>query len=153
MAYARITQIQPVEIAQCIPKNPMYLRWRNTLGGWDYWLFGSTQTITFDITDAQTIDRFVADLEHADTLTDYTSKTAVKKITLGAEGLTTDQAEGLAELLYSVKVQVLINGSVTPPVWLTVLLIPGTFPLIETGEAFQSITFEIAFPQIFIQEQ
>ncbi len=28
---------------QCVPLNPVYIRWINTDGGWDYWMFGASE--------------------------------------------------------------------------------------------------------------
>jgi hypothetical protein len=38
-------------------RNPFYIRWRNPLGGFDYWLFEKRQEITATSSDTQTVER------------------------------------------------------------------------------------------------
>ncbi|RCH53940.1 hypothetical protein DJ568_15485 [Mucilaginibacter hurinus] len=129
-------------------KNPVYLCWLNTLGGWDYWLFDSSQKVDIGISDVKTFDKYIEDYERADVLTETVSKTARTKITLGANSVLISEIEALKGIMYSPKVLLLTGQG--PVKWMTVQVDSGSFDY-ETKHNVADIELSIMLPVLNIQ--
>lgn len=136
----RVSEEIEVEYKSCILSNPLFMVWKNTLGGWDYWLFQKNQ-VESTITDSLGV--FIKDYTSIADVTnpeEERGKTARGRIVLGAEGLTTQQKNGIKGILLSNAVYILNqDGTVNRKVQ----LIPGTFITGETQANVHSIEFEI----------
>lgn len=152
MSVVRVTEIKTVKVVQCPPKNPIQLRWINIYGGWDTWVFGKKQVYSVDVKDGDFFQRVVDYLEEANSNEEVISKEAYQILTLGYEGLETEDVEGIRTILISPHVE-LIQG--TPDtdtfVRLVVAVRPGTFKLTETDQTKHSLEIQIVSPKIYTQ--
>lgn len=130
-------------------KDPyIYLKWLNTLGGWDYWRFGKDQLLQLTTADDIVIDRNVFDWENGDTIAEVIKKSAFSKASIGAQ-VSDKKISGLRELAYSTKVMVLT--SLNPIQWQTVRVTPGSFDIRRTRSKVTELRFTITFPEINVQ--
>lgn len=145
-----ITQPLTIKInSQC--NDPyVYIKWLNTLGGWDYWRFGKDQILQLATSSGIDIDRNVFDWENDETISDTISKNAFNRITFGA---TVDELkiDGLNGLNKSTKIQMLT--SLDPLKWQTVILANGSFELKRARNKSAELRFTVTLPQINIQQQ
>lgn len=98
------TSIKMVE-KRCIPTNPFYIRWINQLGGWDYWMFSFRQTIESKVKGIKTFEPTVFDIENATKLSEEYYKEAEQSITVGAEGLNSNEFDSISKLIYSPRIE------------------------------------------------
>lgn len=128
-------------------KNPLYVRWLNTLGGWDYWLFEFDQSHGVKTKTETQVQNYVDDIGLVNSDIEVIEKSALPTIRVGAEGLTRDEAQGLEVLGYSVQVEMYLStGS-----WQAVRIADGTFRVYRTLIHTSTIEFEIVKPNIQIQ--
>lgn len=140
-----ISEEKKIEYRDCVLSSPVYITWKNLLGGWDYWLFQKNQVKTLA---TETLGSFqknyvkISDINNPET---ERGKSAVDRMVLGAELLTTQQKEGLKGLLLSNKVYIIsASGAVVKDV----KVIPGSFLINETEGNFHNIEFEIVLSEI-----
>lgn len=139
-----VTEVKRIKVDHSCYQNPVYLVWKNTLGGWDQWLFYKTQTNILNTEDIGEYQKPVWDIENANTLTDSLGKNAAKTLILGADNLTDNQKEAIREIMYSPKVyKVYKDGSKQ-----VVRVKSGSWSS-ETKSLRHSIEFEIILPEIF----
>jgi hypothetical protein len=105
-----------------------YLRWRNTLGGVDYWNFDSYKNETMTTQGVGIFAPYFETIEDARSTGEFTSKRASDTLNLQASALTVDEMEGLMDLLSSPSVQIYEDE-----IWKTILIQPGTFNRYESG--------------------
>lgn len=135
-----ITVKQRVRIEHDCPINPIMLKWKLSLGGWDQWLFSKTQTKKLTTSSKGSVSTPVWDIENAESTIKEVGKNRTNSIILGAANLTKNDKEGIEELLSSnIIYQIDQSGKKVA----RVMVLPGTFTSIETGEILQSIEFEI----------
>ncbi len=152
----RISEIKTIDIERCIPPNPVYLRWLNTLGGWTSWLFGTRQIVTYDVDGKELFTKNITELENMNGLDEWVGKEAEKVLKLGYENLPTNKVELIKGILYSPKVyQVEWDTTVNPPlIKRTVVRVkPGSFSIIDTGDNRHDLEIQIIYPRLFIQQQ
>lgn len=116
----RITEIKRISIKSTCQKKPVYLKWLNRLGGFNYFMFDDRSTFSFDVIEAQFVDRPVLDYAKQNATQDVLYKRSQEKITIGKNGLTADQMRTLAAMLVSTKVYYLSEEN--PRQWLTVII-------------------------------
>lgn len=127
--------------------NPIYLNWKNTLGGWDKWLFDCKQTYNLSVSTIGDFSPYFEDIESQNYTRELLKRDAVESLVLGADNLLIEDIQGLKELFYSPKVYVLKSWDmVTAPVWTQVIPSDGSIKLYETNRTYQSLEFEIEFP-------
>jgi hypothetical protein len=105
-----------------------YLRWRNTLGGVDYWNFDSYKNESMTTQGVGIFAPYFETIEAARSTGEFTSKRASDTLNLQASALTVDEMEGLMDLLTSPSVQIYEDE-----IWKTILIQPGTFNRYESG--------------------
>lgn len=136
----RISKEIEIEYRDCVLSNPVYFVWKNTLGGWDYWLFQKNQTEHIDVTTLGSFQKnynVISDINNPET---ERGKNAVPRIIFGADNLTLQQKIGIQEILLSNKVYILNqDGSVNREV----KVLPGSFLVQETEKNLHEIEFEI----------
>jgi hypothetical protein len=128
----------------------IYIKWLNTLGGWDYWRFGYDQVTQLNTSDVLSVDRNVFDWSADDTIADTISKSGVNRISFGAV-VPTNKVNGLTGLHTSVKIQMLVN--LNPYKWHTVKLNTGSFDIKRAKTNFSELRFTLSLPEINIQSQ
>jgi hypothetical protein len=138
-----VTEVKRIKVDHSCPDNPVFLRWKNTLGGWDQWLFKGNQTEGLSTADIGDFIQPVYSLATSEGSTKSLGKVAGERIILGAEGLTDNQKEALKDLLYSPMVyHVQTDGSQK-----IVKIKPGTFSF-EKKNRRHSLEFELVPPEI-----
>lgn len=131
-------------------ENPIYLNWKNTLGGWDKWLFDVKQVYSLNTNYNGTFEKYVSNIETTNRIKETLKAEANEIIRLGADNLTTDNVKGLQDLFYSPRVLMLHEWNPPlSPVWIQVIPNSGTRQLYQTGRTFQAIEFEIELPKIY----
>lgn len=137
-----------IEVDNECKANPIYLRWLNPLGGFDYWLFDKQQSVTLNVSDEITFNTVIDDMIGVRNRMQVLSKRASEEIEVGAEMLTIDQINGIKYLLSSPKVE-MYNGTCT--CWIEVRIDTENFLIYNTGEQKASINFVIIKRENFIQ--
>jgi hypothetical protein len=145
-----ITKPQIIQVIKPCKDPFIYLKWMNTLGGWDYWRFGYDSIAQMSTADGLTVDRNVFDWEHDTTITETIRKTGVEKITV-SERVPQNKVKGLKGLHTSVKVMMLVR--LNPYHWHTVTINPGTFDVKRARNTFSEFKLTISLPAINIQSQ
>ncbi len=119
-----ITERRAITISRDCYDNPVYLAWKGSEGGWNYWLFGGDQKVANDTGANGEFEKNIADLETADTKVGWLNKTSKPSMQIGANGIPVSNFEGIRGLMESVKVQMLVSSS--PIKWQTVQVRPGS---------------------------
>ena len=145
-----ITQPLTIKINRPCTDPDVYIKWLNTLGGWDYWRFGKDQILQLSTSDDITIDRNVFDWENDETIADTISKNAFNRISFGAT-VSDLKVNGLKGLNTSTKIQMLT--SLDPLKWQTVILANGSFEIKRSRNKYSDLRFTVTLPQINIQQQ
>jgi hypothetical protein len=138
-----ITETKRIKIDHSCYNNPVYLKWRNTLGGWDQWLFSGTQTDNLITEEIGEFQEPVWDIETAEKTSESLGMNAGKTLILGADNLTLNQYNAIREILYSPKVYKIETDETKQVVRVN----KGTFNT-ETKNGLHSIEFEIILPDI-----
>lgn len=147
-----VTEIKKVNVENCIPENPFHLRWLNSLGGFDQWVFSKTQQVAADVSLVENFTHVVNYLEEENSNVNALKKEGNLVVTLGAENLTKQQVVGLQQLLSSPKVYFLQGQTQTNDfIRLTVLVKTGTFKLYDTGDERHKLEFQIISPNYYFQ--
>lgn len=145
-----ITQPLIIKINKQCNDPYVYIKWLNTLGGWDYWRFGHDQIKSISTSDEISIVRNVFDWENDDTIADIIKKNAIEKIAIGAT-VPTIKLNGLKGILKSIKIQMLVNNN--PYKWQTMILATGSFETKRTKNEFSELKFTLSYPETNIQRQ
>lgn len=129
----------------------VYLKWVNSLGAWDYYYFGYNQTLSANISNDQSVKRFVLNWENDDTIEDNISKSSVSSLVVGADGISDDDAQALQWARKSIKAMMLV--STNPVKWRTVIIKDGTTNVIQSRKRISSVQMELLLPSDNIQNQ
>lgn len=136
-----------VKIAKC-ERNPVYLCWLNSLGGWDYFMFEKTQDYTLNVFEADSYSPDVIDIQ-TDSREDWIGKKARYEVKLGANNLNPNEVIGISRMLTSPKVYLVgTAGALTMD---TVLVKKGSFNLWRTDSNKADIEFTIEMPEQYLQ--
>lgn len=141
-----LTVKQRVKVDQACYDNPLYLAWLNELAGWSYWLFQKNQLNTYQTGSEKLYAVDFEDLENSESQEEVLTLESVRKITMGADGLTLNDVKLIGTMLDSVKVQMLTNPTTWQadgPDWLTVFVERGSFMVYETEPSKHRIEFTI----------
>jgi len=143
---------QPIIIKVNKPCNDpyIYLKWLNTLGGWDYFRFGFDQVLSVNTSDGITIDRNVFDWENDETISDTITKNSINRISFGATVCET-KIEGLRGIHNST--HIMLQVGFNPIKFHTVTLGVGGFEIKRTRSHQAEFRLQISLPQINIQRQ
>lgn len=140
-----ITETKVIKInSECI-QNAVALSWLNTLGGREHWVFGYNQTHGLETSQGATFEPYISDLENSRSNIFDIEKFAQPNITLGAT-VDIEDIEGLKTILYSVCVEMYVNGK-----WIGVRPQTGSFVIRESRDTNADIELTIALPFINIQ--
>jgi hypothetical protein len=119
---------QKTEVSIYTPCNGYYLRWRNSLGGVDYWWFENVRNETEQVQGGGTFAPYFDNIGEARTTGEWNKKESVAKIDLQATGITQDEIEGFKDLLTSPKVEIYLDEK-----WFTFLIQPTAYKIFEKG--------------------
>jgi hypothetical protein len=101
--------------------NPVYLKAKNDLGCWDYFMFERNQELVQDSVSGGFYSPYVSNIETANTNNDLISKLSKNSIQVGANGIGVIDFEAYKSLARSPKVYMLTNEA-APWQWTTVIL-------------------------------
>lgn len=136
----RFSERKLIEYRKCVLLNPILFVWKNTIGGWDYWLFQVNQTQHIDTVSLGYFQKNYTKISDISNPQAEIGKQVTTRIILGADDLTIQQVKGLKGLLISNKIYILNqDGSVSREV----ILLPGTFLIQDTSDSLHSLEFEI----------
>lgn len=90
----RITEVKRVKINSECRKNPIYLMWKNSLGGWDFWLFDNKSENNIKVKNGATYDVYNVDIEREITRSMVLENRQMKNIVVG-DIVTKDDIIGL----------------------------------------------------------
>lgn len=140
-----ITVIQRVRIEHCEPINPIMLAWKNSLGGWDSWLFSAKQIFSIDTETKGFVGVPIWDIESAEETQKEVGKSKQASCKLGADNLTVQEKIGIEEVLSSnIVYQLFKDGSKR-----RVSVNKGSYISIDNSSTLQSIEFEIQLPDYY----
>ena len=88
----------------CIPQQPFYVRWVNTLGGRDYWMFSYRQYESNSIAERKEFIPY-ADTSEVSSFTKTLSLKGKQAITAGAGNLNSNEHDALKDIIYSPRVE------------------------------------------------
>lgn len=134
-----------IKIGDVCGKNPVYLAWKNTKGGWSYWLFEKNQTIAFATKSGQIINREPDDLATQNFRSLVTQNEMMKKIVCGATVSNAD-LEGIKGIESSPAVY-LFTG-VSSYTWLKMIISPKGFQY-QTKGMTSEIQIELNYPELY----
>jgi hypothetical protein len=161
---AIITEIKTIKIDCACKDNPVYLQWRGTNGGINYWLFHSVQTEVETSSVKSDFFPYVGELEDAFSNEETLSKGSQPSLIVGGyidvedlgKGFKPSDAPGLKGLIRSLDVSILMNPETwqdSAPQWMRVKVAPGTFKILDTNQTKAQIEFTLLLPSINIQTQ
>lgn len=116
------TETITIDIIQCLPKNPVLLKWHTTEGGWDYYCFGVSQINGIDRKAGGIFEQF-EDLESKSGSGRLQSLQANPTIEMGAEMLTEEKLIGLEGLNRTIEAELFMGlDENDAPIWNTVIV-------------------------------
>ncbi len=141
-----VSEVKRLRIGDC-QDSPAYLRWRNSLGGFEYWLFGTRQVKNNEVDKFDVFNPLITDIETQQEKEVVITKDYNKSWTLGAY-LTMVQVKDIQELFTSPFVQYWDGVN-----WFNVIIKSGSYLEEITDETHQEIEFDIMFPKEYKQWQ
>lgn len=139
----QLTEKKRVKIGTLCTSNPVYIRWRNSKGGFDYWLFKSNQTISYASKQEGDISREPDDLQDQNYRSLILIARQGKRITCGANVLKED-LEGIKGVEASIFVEMLIGTS--PVKWLRMKVVPKGFSY-QTKGTTADVVVDLEYPE------
>lgn len=141
----RFTEIKNIKVVNPCDDSPIYLAWRNSKGGWSYWLFTKFQEHNIGSKVSGVVGQEPDDLETAMHREITTSIRQSEKITVGGV-VKIEDISGLRYLESSPRVQMLISQS--PLTWLTVQMAPKGIKYRTDGNNID-VEFDILLPETY----
>lgn len=134
---------------------PICLRWLNTLGEWESWLFTARKDHIVDVAEKSQIRRNILrnwdnEFINGETEDDFIRIEAFNRLRVRSQYLTKQEVEAIKEILYSIRVQRIDQDENK----ITVLVDSGSKTIREDRQKLYSIEFDIQFTNpIQIQSQ
>lgn len=148
--YYMYSETKTVKYKYCDFANPVCIKWIDATGAWNFWVFGVTQTEGLVVGAGQgAFSRHIDDLETSTGQSLMINKEAVPELTMGADGLDSNDIAGLKTILNSPRVMMLVNyiswGSDGVDYWVDVKPLTGRFKMRDTKATRYS--FELTVQQ------
>ncbi len=153
----QFAEVITLKVKSCTIENPVYLKWIDTTGHWNGWVFGVNQTESETVTTPEgSFAQFIEDLAAAQSTSIDISRSAVPEIMLGCDGLSSDDLRALSTIRHSPLVLMLIN----PETWQDpdfgeqyVVVKPnvGRDKTLDTRAARHQFEMIIQLPELIIQ--
>lgn len=128
----------------CVPAEPFYVRWINTSGGWDSWMF-ERRDEAYEVEDVSNIQLHIAD--STDTQATV-SLSAAQTVTVGEGLLSKDDYRTLAALPRSPRIQWYNEELQT---WQTIVIAESFSSSWNSRSGFGNVEFTFALPRILTQ--
>lgn len=142
-----ITQTITVKVGT-VCRNPFYVRWVNTLGGHDHWLFQINQIYNIDVEEMSRAGIYVEDVASAEGEAVVTRHKATPRVRCIASAITTDEAKAISGVRHSKHVKLYRPDTDD---WVRVLPVSGSFQNYATDQLQQNIEIEFELPTIKTQ--
>lgn len=138
----------PIVIEErCVPPAPFYVRWINTLGGVDYWMFSKVQEFAPQVSSTSLYEQYNSDPAQAATNRRAYAIATKNGVTVGAEGAPAEAWEALQRLPFSPLIE-WWNEKLGKWIGLTVAKYDGA---VMTNHSTHDIEIEFALPAINTQ--
>lgn len=144
----QVIETLPVCIMQDCVSNPFYLKWLNTLGGFDYYMFSGSQTDSIKTRNTQTFEPSEWDIEEAERGAFELQNESQQRYTVGATGVTSNDLYALKDLLASPVVYRVETGGIQT----RVNVLKGSYKIIETRNNVSDIELDVNYPETLIQK-
>lgn len=128
--------------------NTFYVRWLNTLGGWDYWLFENKIYEALNVENGNNYESYFDSISAISDFENVTFKNVSPAVQVGSSTLTKNEAEGLKILTTSPKIY-WYNEEFSK--WIGVIVEPGTFNIRSTKENYFNVELTFVKPKYFNQ--
>lgn len=128
-------------------ENPVYLRWKNLLGGWNYYLFDKRQSKGVSVDSTQEYRENFTDLAAQQIVNNFYTKQSRQEWQLFAENIETYELELLQGIADSPRVD-RYTGDLTTHDWQAVLIEDFTL-LLNTDKNRHSASLTINLPERF----
>lgn len=143
-----------IDIERKCTNQELQLTWLNSFGGWEHWTFVARKTYSYNMGNVQTIKRDILedwDTEFIDgqTESEHISLEANQSLIVRSQNLTRQQAEAIARIKFSIKVQDMTD-EINP---VTVIVDKGSIAYTTDQAKTNFIEFRISYPSIIIQQQ
>lgn len=143
----RITEIKRIDINRDCRVNPIYLMWKNSIGGWDYWLFDKKTEIQVAVKQNGSVFVESVDLATQSYREKLLSVTQTKRYIVG-DNVQPYSIKGLQEIENSSQVYMLVNPNLisTQPnrAWLGITIAPKGFKyIVGTSNIDVELTFDL----------
>lgn len=128
-------------------KNPVYLRWKNRLGGWNYYLFDLKQLKSIESEVPTLFRENYTYIENVNTVLSFYKKKGRFQWAVFAENIENSEIEFLQEIAISPKVQRFIRLDGNTPIFETVIVEDYTLDQ-DTYLSRGNISVQIRLPEI-----
>ena len=132
---------------ECLYKNPFYVRWVNTTGGYEHFMFFWNQKTSLDLKKVETVQKYYLDSATIDNNTEILNIEASKTITFGASNLTKDEFDLVSGIVLTPYVEFF---NTTKQSWERIYQAKVTGND-STNDTVKSIEFECDFNNILMQ--
>lgn len=129
----------------CVPESPFYVRWINSLGGWDYWMFGKRQDRTTAISDIKEYEPYYEDSATIKTNRKLLSRQASRFVVAGDEMINTNEFDEVVKILLSPDIEYFSNSEWKP------ISITNQEVKKSTANVNHSISLEFELPNPILQ--
>jgi hypothetical protein len=128
--------------------NTFYVRWINTLGGWDYWLFEGKIYEGLKVENGNNYESYFDNISDISDFENVTFKNVTPVVQVGSSTLTKNESEGLKILTTSPKIY-WYNEELSK--WIGVRVEPGTFNIRSTKDDYFNVELTFVKPKYFNQ--
>lgn len=128
--------------------NTFYVRWINTLGGWDYWLFEHKIYEALKVDNGNNYESYFDTISGISDFENVTFKNVSPAVNVGSNTLTKNDAEGLKILTTSPKIY-WYNEEISK--WIGVIVEPGTFQIRSSKDDYFNVELTFVKPKFFNQ--
>ena len=134
---------------------PVYIRWKQSKGGWAYYLFGYNQEVTLDIQNMMLTKGYISNYEKAIGAERIIRKDASNKITVHAVSIPKNDLLGIQNMHLSPEVQVLttpdpVTGAYR---WKRIIVNMGSYQMYNTRWDAFDISFTYNEPSLNVVTQ
>ncbi|MDR0687838.1 MAG: hypothetical protein LBF55_04010 [Prevotellaceae bacterium] len=142
---AAICRLQVV--GECTPVSPFYVKWVNSMGGYDYLMFKRRQKVKQELKNVQVSEPFVPDVSAADLSEEVYSYDVSNSVIAGAENINAYEFEVLRGLLASPRIWWYREDLQK---WIRIYLAKGGTQE-DTWQTMHSVEYEFTLPKQNVQ--
>jgi hypothetical protein len=149
---AQVSRTIRVNIDRECKKYPVYLMWKNSLGGWDYWLFDKVNEVQYQSDRGEKYGPYVPYIDAATLRSSIIQASAKRKIIVG-DVVTVQVAEALSDIERSTAVYILYDArnfeALTPEyAWMSVDVEPKGITY-KSNQGTAQVEFTLVLPELY----